>query len=139
MCNCLYMTQEELKKSRESTLKLQEAFASQKRKYEESKGYDGNSKTDDDPMYNMMRYMEESLSYVYKRMYAMEDDMWDYRAKHQKNHLPPMTPSAMAKMLEMCGMQGDYNIEKPTIYMSSASTNRKGETVIESNWTAKKG
>ena len=35
-------------------------------------------------------------------------------------------------------LNNDYKVEKPTIYMSSASANRRGETTISSDWTAKK-
>lgn len=122
------MNKDDFKKNIE---KLQQSFAAEKKKYEESKGYGADTEVKDDPMYNMMRYMDESLSYLYKRIYAVEDGMYEYQAKHGKNHLPPLTPTAMAKMLKSCGMEEDYEIIKPTINMSRASKDAKGNISIE--------
>lgn len=124
--------------TKEDFEKLQQSFATEKKKYEESKGYSDTKQPSDDPMYNMMRYMDSSLSYIYDRINGMDNDFYDYKNTHKNGHLPKMTPTAMAKMLKMCGMDEDYEIIKPTINMSKASVDKRGNIIVESNWADKK-
>lgn len=129
------MNQEELKKSREATLKLQEAFASQKKKYEESKGYDGENceKSAQDELYSLMCYFDRSLSNVYSSIYRVEEALWEHSTK---NHVPQILgPGKMENVIKVLGLDSDYKVEKKVIY---ASEGKRGEMVVESNWAAKK-
>lgn len=66
----------------------------------------------------MTRNLSERISYV-------ADAMYEYQYQHSKGHpLPLKTASQMKAYLKACEMSDDYNVEKPTIYVSASA--RKG-------------
>lgn len=72
----------------------------------------------DDRMDKMMDYMMRRMDAMAQHMWSYIDDMYEWRSKHGVGHLPAMTPSAMSKMLKVCGMDGDYEVMPRPLYAS---------------------
>jgi len=97
---------------------LKESIASLDKKYRESKGYNGDTASPSKPemedmMYQMIsnvyRYVDSSLSYI---------DQWING--HSKGHIPPCSgPEKLANAIEVLGLDGDYQVEKKTIWASN--------------------
>jgi len=65
-----------------------------------------------DYIYSMMQNMYSYLSYI-------ESSLYKYEMEHSVGHLPPIEgASAMSKALKTLGLDGDYQVEKRTIYAS---------------------
>lgn len=121
------MTKEELKKQREDALKLQEAFASQKKKYEESKGYDAcPEKSAQDEMYHLMCYFDKCVGNLYSAIYRCEDALWEHKTV---GHIPKIIGAGkMTEALKALGLSSDYQVEKKVVY---ASKDTKGNISIQ--------
>ena len=59
-------------------------------------------------MWSEMQYLNNYIKQLESRSY-----------EHDQNHLPKLTAGQMQKILDMCGASEDYEIKKPSIYMSS--------------------
>ncbi len=100
--------------------KMQEfstAFAALDKKFEEIKA-DGYAKPEDqanaiENIGYMIRNLSNQVSYLY-------NDMYNWQSKHQKGH-PPALASAtnVEKYLKACGMENDYEVQKPTIWVNA--------------------
>lgn len=73
----------------------------------------------------------QMFSRVMDNVYSMVDncharisavDNWHYTnaAEHSKNHMPPFKSATQLKaFLKTCGMEDDYEVQKPVIYASN--------------------
>jgi len=98
-------------------------------KYRTSKGYakadmedvkplttkDLNEHTDS--MYQMIRG-------VYQYIYALENSFYSWAGQHTSTHLPPIIGAEkMDNALKKLGLDGDYQVQKKTIYASKNARN----------------
>lgn len=77
---------------------------------------------------DLARAFSSSLDYIHQRINRMEDSFYNYTYEHSKGH--PMalkTASNVEKYLKACGMDNDYNVQKPVVWV--ASSNRGDEIV----------
>jgi len=119
---------------------LKQSFASLEEKFKSVKSeVKADSMTDMKPttedcmnyMKSSMDYMDQKVSYINEMMssvrqmiYQNADSFYNYTYKHAQNHVPVLTASQMNKLLENCGASEDFEVKKPTLYMSSAKTSR---------------
>lgn len=71
---------------------------------------------------------KSGLKEIYKYMDYLSNSMYEYMSKlesnlyeHKDGHLPKLTAGQMEKLLESCGASGDYEIKKPTVYVSKTN------------------
>lgn len=74
--------------------------------------------------YGSMDYMNRRMDNIANMYYGISDSMYSHA---KVGHLPPLTPSAMGKMLKTCGMDGDFEVGKK--YVGCASTNGRVATL----------
>jgi hypothetical protein len=68
---------------------------------------------------NLYDYIDNLRSAIWK----IEDNFYNMMSAHKDGHLPPINgPEKMNKALSVLGLDGDYQVEKRTIY---ASKNRR--------------
>lgn len=70
------------------------------------------------------KYFWQAISNLQQSIYSTQDQFYGMFSDHTSNHMPKLTSSQMQKMLDSCGAGSDYEIKKPTLYMSSAKTAR---------------
>lgn len=116
---------------------LDQAFASIKKDFDTLKAE--MSPTSENPENEMCskKEMYSVFSRVMDNVYAMVDncharissvDNWHYNAasEHRKGHFPPFkSASQLQAFLKTCGMDKDYEVQKPVIY----ATNQRGMEV----------
>ena len=70
---------------------------------------------------DVMCYCYNMFSSINDRISRLSTDMYDYQYNHSKGHsLPLKTAVNVEKYLKACGMEDDYNVEKPTIYIQAS-------------------
>src|SRR4051812_2410221 len=61
--------------------------------------------------------MDRMFSYVNNNL----DNIYSNLQKHNTGHMPPLTPTALGKLLKNCGMEGDYQVQPKVIYASNGA------------------
>ena len=108
--------------------KIKESLADCQKKMEQLKGQDLPADPRFDALYN-------SLSYIMKYVFALEDQLWNYQSQHRQGHLPPIKGAGkMQKILKTLDMDDDYEVEKPSIMVGST----KRGIVIEASYQSNK-
>ena len=96
---------------------------------------------DEDPLSDLrddlIEVMYQMCGSLRSQIYATQDMHYSYCNEvagkfdnHKTGHLPPLTPSAMGKVLKSCGMDGDYNVAKPTLTCSASEKDGIFEVTI---------
>lgn len=129
---------ENFDKIQEEIIKLQTSYAAIQEKWKKIKADmpvnpakpaqdDDGDNPDMEDMMDMMKEMNDNMNarmgYVWNAISSLRDS----HQQHHKNldqhmnigHMPKMTAGQLQKVLDKCGMAGDFNVEKPTIYAST--------------------
>lgn len=104
---------------KENLAKLQTSFAAIK----EIKADDKESP--DDKMSQLIDNIHARINYVWDAISSIEDN----HRSHRKGHWPTLSPSQLSKALAACKLDGDFHVEKPTIFASR--NGRKLEFIAE--------
>lgn len=76
----------------------------------------------DQRIYHLYNYMDRFMSDMYSAIDRLYESQW----KHEDGHLPKLTAGQTEKLFKMVGAENDYNVVKPTVYVS-ASRNKNSE------------
>ncbi len=106
--------------------KLNQTFASLKAEFDTVKAEMMPQKEGEDPKYQeLCSRMDRCMSSMYamvdnchSRISAMDNYHYNAMNDHRKGHLPNLSPSQLSAMLKTCGADGDYEVQKKTIYAS---------------------
>jgi len=86
--------------------------------------------TSSDKMKVMMEDLMYAMSNIHSRINYITEDFYKYTYDHGKGHLPKIKSSSqMMKALKACGMEDDYEVEVPSIYISASSANPKNKVL----------
>jgi hypothetical protein len=104
-------------KSKEEFQELSTAFASMVEKFKTAKADDMGEKEGPE-----MDDVMEMCSNLSRRIDYVANSNWDYQYSHAKNHVPQIkTASQMEAFLKACKMDGDFVVEKPSIYVNASA------------------
>lgn len=107
---------------------LDEAFASETSKYNETKAASNDEMSS---LKDTCAYLSNAVSYMRDRMYAMDNQMYSSMSKHTENHVPSLKAGAMKKFLKAVGMEEDMNVSAPTIHCSASNkADKKGNILV---------
>lgn len=114
---------------------LREAFASFQKEYMISKGYVSDPATQSkDNDFDTIKYKQDSMACMMANLHSRMNNLEDAHYAHasmSNGHLPPCkSPSQMQAALKTLGLDKDYDIKKPQIYMK-ASRGNGNELVAE--------
>ncbi len=85
----------------------------------------------DQRMSEMFNYCYDMIGRLRDYVYQVEANTYDMFRKHEQGHLPPIKGAGkMEKALEKLGMADDYNVSKPTIWVSANRTGQKEYNII---------
>ena len=84
-----------------------------------------------DSMQSDVDYLYRYLSNIQQYIYQVEGAFYSWASDHQTNHVPKLNASAMEKFLKVVGMDGDFQVQKPQIYMSAT----KHGPILELNYS----
>ena len=110
-----------MKELQDKLSKLKSSFASLDKEYRESKGYVSLASPMENPketdhMKEMQDTMYQMIRGVYQYIYSLEDYLYNHISK---GHIPPIVGAEkMNKALSALGLDGDYKVEKRTLYAS---------------------
>lgn len=83
------------------------------------------------------RYFWQAISNLQQSIYSASDNFYTTMSKHCDGHLPSIkSASQMEAALSKLGIADDYQVYKPTLYVSSAKTLR-GSVITISNKNGK--
>jgi len=102
----------------EELLNLKKSVLAAEKAYRQSKGYSEDSCESEksDELYQM-------ISSIYRYIDAVDRSLWDYIGNHNEGHLPKILGTEkMTNALKALGLDGDYNVAKPTVWASKVST-----------------
>jgi hypothetical protein len=106
-------------------------------KFKEIKGYEGPvecCKPDDVTILkDDVKYLYALISNMRNYLYQLEGAFYNYTYEHNSNHVPKLNASAMEKFLKAVGMDDDFEVQKPTIYMTAS----KHGAVVNANYIKK--
>lgn len=107
--------------------KLKQAMASIEVKMKEVKAdMEEGPDSVDSKMSSMMGYCCDMVNNLRQYVYRVEDAMYSKFSDHSIGHLPPINGAGkMEKALEKLGIAEDYNISKPTIWVSASRNGKK--------------
>ncbi len=111
--------------------KLQEIKASIEKLekiYQEAKA-DMSDSSNNDVYYKCMDACYQMIGGLRNYIYLAEDRIYNSLAEHNKGHLPKIQGAEkMKNALETLGIDGDYDIQKPTLWVQA---NRNGGKTFE--------
>lgn len=130
---------EKMKESLTNLEKIQGNIEKINTKFKEIKGYSEEMTKDcaSMDMEECMTCMKCDVDYLYllysnvrEYLYQLGGYFSSWTYEHETNHVPKLNASAMEKFLKNVGMSDDFEVHKPTIYMSAT----KNGPVLEVNY-----
>ncbi len=108
----------------ENLKKLDVSLASLESKIKENKDKLSKAGMDDKDKDEMMKMMDSMYGYIYdvasslrSSIYAIDETLYKHS---QAGHLPPLSPGGMKKLLEVCGENENYEVQKKIVWASRA-------------------
>lgn len=137
------MTQDDIKKAQDSLLELKNKLLEARQSYIKNKypniteakvskadGMDGMGDSEDccPPKDDYLYWFTE---YLYKYVSNVESSFSDYVYNHAAGHLPKISGAdKMQKALKTLGLEGDYEVIKPAVYVSASKTRHGSRFVL---------
>lgn len=113
---------------KEKIEELSKSFAAVDEKLKKIKADDYNSPERTKVILEGVMY---SIRNIHDRMDYLSREFYNYYFKHQEGHIPPIkTASQMQKALKAIGMEDDFEVKKPNLYISASA--KKGLTITAS-------
>ena len=97
--------------------KIKESLASLDKKFQEVKA----QMPENDKYGDLMEICYSMVSNLRNYVYAVEDQVWEHKSQ---NHVPPLNAAAMEKFLKVVGMDGQYKIQPPVLYIKANRQNK---------------
>ena len=137
------MTQDEIKSAKASFSELKDKISEVRQSYIKNKypnlseakkiskadGMEGEDSEDSCPPKD--DYLYWFTEYIYKYASSVESNLWSYIDNHHAGHLPKINGAdKMQKALKALGLEGDYEVVKPAVYVSASKTRRGSKFVL---------